>query len=77
MMKMNFNGLAFQVIGRASYSNGDCDLLNNSQCGTLSLRMAQKHMAFPEKLQKLKGKGKLWHRICRKKQRNQLKIIQI
>ena len=48
----DFNGVAFQVIGRASYSNGDCDL-EQLPMWHIEFEDGTKHMAFPEEITKI------------------------
>lgn len=47
----NFNGVAFQVIGRASYSKGDCDI-EQLPMWHIEFEDGTKHMAFPEEITK-------------------------
>lgn len=47
-----FNGLAFQVIGRASYSNGDCDI-EQLPMWHIEFEDGTKHMAFPDEITKI------------------------
>ena len=47
-----FNGVAFQVIGRASYSNGDCDF-EQLPMWHIEFEDGTKHMAFPEEITKI------------------------
>lgn len=46
------NGVAFQVIGRASYSNGDCDF-EQLPMWHIEFEDGTKHMAFPEEITKI------------------------
>ena len=48
----DFNGVAFQVIGRASYSNGDCDF-EQLPMWHIEFEDGTKHMAFPEEITKV------------------------
>lgn len=48
----NFDGVAFQVIGRASYKNGDCDL-EQLPMWHIEFEDGTKHMAFPEEITKI------------------------
>ena len=48
----DFNGVAFQVIGRASYSNGDCDF-EQLPMWHIEFEDGTKHMAFPEEITKI------------------------
>ena len=48
----NFNGVAFQVIGRASYSNGDCDF-EQLPMWHIEFEDGTKYMAFPEEITKI------------------------
>jgi hypothetical protein len=48
----NFEGVAFQVIGRASYSKGDCDL-EQLPMWHIEFEDGTKHMAFPEEITKI------------------------
>ena len=47
-----FNGVAFQVIGRASYSNGDCDF-EQLPMWHIEFEDGTKYMAFPEEITKI------------------------
>ena len=46
------NGLAFQVIGRASYKDGDCDF-EQLPMWHIEFEDGKKHMAFPEEITKI------------------------
>ena len=48
----NFDGLAFQVIGRASYANGDCDI-EQLPMWHIEFEDGTKHMAFPAEITKI------------------------
>jgi hypothetical protein len=48
----DFNGVAFQVIGRASYSNGDCDF-EQLPMWHIEFEDGTKYMAFPEEITKI------------------------
>ena len=47
-----FNGVAFQVIGRASYKDGDCDF-EQLPMWHIEFEDGTKHMAFPEEITKI------------------------
>jgi hypothetical protein len=48
----DFNGVAFQVIGRASYTNGDCDF-EQLPMWHIEFEDGTKYMAFPEEITKI------------------------
>lgn len=48
----DFNGVAFQVIGRASYSNGDCDI-EQLPMWHIEFEDGTRYMAFPEEITKI------------------------
>lgn len=48
----DFNGVAFQVIGRASYKNGDCDF-EQLPMWHIEFEDGTKYMAFPEEITKI------------------------
>ena len=48
----DFNGVAFQVIGRASYANGDCDF-EQLPMWHIEFEDGTKYMAFPEEITKI------------------------
>ena len=48
----DFNGVAFQVIGRASYKDGDCDF-EQLPMWHIEFEDGTKHMAFPEEITKI------------------------
>ena len=48
----DFDGVAFQVIGRASYANLDCDL-EQLPMWHIEFEDGTKHMAFPEEITKI------------------------
>lgn len=48
----DFDGVAFQVIGRASYKDGDCDL-EQLPMWHIEFEDGTKHMAFPEEITKI------------------------
>ena len=66
------NGVAFQVIGRASYSNADCDF-EQLPMWHIEFEDGTKHMAFPEEITKIERERQTLAQNLHKKEEKPIK----
>ena len=71
-----FNGVAFQVIGRASYKDGDCDF-EQLPMWHIEFEDGTKYMAFPEEISKIERERQTLARKLHKKIKITYNIFQI